>query len=245
MSLGRRVLDSNGWTALSVGEDWEYSVSLLLGGEGIHFNGNARVLARESTGLAQASTQRLRWASGRHAVAGSGGWTLFTRGVRERRLVLCDAALNLAAPTYSVQATLALLCMVATYLLPHDAMGPLLSAWSVALTESLAAYFLVGVVLTESPGRALAGLVLVPVFLPWRMAIELLGLLGYGRRHWGGSNAPRGCRPMTTLASHDLSTSGSFGAPIAHQAGCVPAAGVEGPVDARWDPHCSRSPSTS
>ena len=31
----------------------------------------------------------------------------------------------------------------------------------------------------------LAGLALVPVFLPWRLVIELLGMLGYGRRSWG------------------------------------------------------------
>ena len=29
------------------------------------------------------------------------------------------------------------------------------------------------------------GLALIPVFLPWRLAIELLGMLGYGRKSWG------------------------------------------------------------
>ena len=41
----------------------------------------------------------------------------------------------------------------------------------------LAAYFALGVALTESPMRALKGVVLIPAFLPWRMAIEILGLL--------------------------------------------------------------------
>ena len=48
----------------------------------------------------------------------------------------------------------------------------------------LAGYFLLGVALTEAPLRALAGIALIPAFLPWRIAIEILGLLGYGRKQW-------------------------------------------------------------
>jgi cellulose synthase/poly-beta-1,6-N-acetylglucosamine synthase-like glycosyltransferase len=184
MCFSRRILERHGWSAFSVGEDWEFSASLLLGGERIHFNRRARVLARESQDFKQASSQRLRWASGRHAVAATGGRKLFKTGLRQRRLVLCDAALNLVAPTYSAQAALALLCLVTSWFLSGEAGWRFLSAWAATLTGSLAAYFLLGVALTEAPLRALVGIILIPAFLPWRMAIEILGLLGYGRRQW-------------------------------------------------------------
>jgi hypothetical protein len=58
-------------------------------------------------------------------------------------------------------------------------------AWALILFVAVASYFVLGVFSTESPAKALGGLLLVPLFLPWRLAIELLGILGYGRRHWG------------------------------------------------------------
>ena len=57
--------------------------------------------------------------------------------------------------------------------------------WAAAIFAAIASYFVLGILSTEAPGKALAGLVLVPVFLPWRLTIELLGMLGYGRRDWG------------------------------------------------------------
>ena len=51
--------------------------------------------------------------------------------------------------------------------------------WAMSVIAMLAAYFALGVALTESPMRALKGVVLIPAFLPWRMAIEILGLLGF------------------------------------------------------------------
>jgi cellulose synthase/poly-beta-1,6-N-acetylglucosamine synthase-like glycosyltransferase len=184
MCFSRQLLERHGWTALSVGEDWEFSATLLLNGDHVHFNRAARVMASESRGFKQASSQRLRWASGRHAVAGTGAVALFKAGVRRCRLDLCDAALTIIAPTYSVQATLAFLCLATSWLLAADPAWRVWFVWATGVTTLLAGYFLLGVALTESPAKALAGIVLIPVFLPWRMTIEILGLLGYGRKQW-------------------------------------------------------------
>jgi len=184
MCFSRELLDRNGWTAFSVGEDWEFSVAVLLGGGRIHFNRDARVCAAESRGFRQASTQRLRWASGRHAVAAASTMRLVMAGLRQRRLELWDAALTMVAPTYSAQATLALIALVlGSYLLNDPAWRGLFPA-TAAVTALLAGYFAFGIALTERPMRALAGIFLIPLFLPWRVAIELLGMLGYGRTRW-------------------------------------------------------------
>jgi cellulose synthase/poly-beta-1,6-N-acetylglucosamine synthase-like glycosyltransferase len=183
MCFSRRIIDTYGWTALSVGEDWECSVALLLNGEKIHFNNAARVMARESSRFAQAAPQRLRWASGRHGVALASAVKLFTAGTRQRRPELCDAAFTIVAPPYSVQATLAFLCLVASWFLSTGAWTFLLP-WAVLVTALLAAYFAVGLAATEAPLRALLGIIVIPAFLPWRTAIEILGLIGYGRRRW-------------------------------------------------------------
>jgi cellulose synthase/poly-beta-1,6-N-acetylglucosamine synthase-like glycosyltransferase len=184
MCFSRQVLERYGWTAFSVGEDWEFSASLLLAGEKIYFNDSARVFATESRGFLPASTQRLRWASGRHAVAARYASKLVLTGLRLRRLYLLDAALTLVAPPYSTQATLAILAFIGLWAISGGLVTPFLVTWAGLLLASLCSYFLLGAMLTQAPSKTLAGLMLIPVFLPWRAAIEILGLLGYGRRRW-------------------------------------------------------------
>jgi cellulose synthase/poly-beta-1,6-N-acetylglucosamine synthase-like glycosyltransferase len=187
MCLMRAVVERHGWSALSVGEDWEFSVSLLLAGERIYFNPDAMIYARESSGVRQASRQRLRWASGRYAVTGAGAWRLVRKGVERRSGVLLDAAATLLCPNYSSQASAAVMaCVVAWYVRADDVWTALFPI-SVALLGSMAAFFVLGVLKTESPFRTLAGIPFILVFLPWRLGIEILGLFGFGRKHWGRS----------------------------------------------------------
>ena len=184
MCFSRQVVERHGWTAFSVGEDWEFSVSLLLSGERIFFNAMARVFARESENFKQASTQRLRWASGRYAVATNGAKKLFIKGICLRRPYLLDAAITLIAPNYSTQATLAILGLFGAWFLSADPVWHFVLAWAVVVTGMFGAYFLLGVWFTEAPLRTLMGMTLIPVFLPWRIAIEALGLFGFGRKRW-------------------------------------------------------------
>lgn len=184
MCFSRQVVERYGWTAFSVGEDWEYSISLLLAGERIHFNSMARVLARESRGFKEASPQRLRWASGRYAVTSSSAWVVLRSGLRLKRPYLLDAALTLVAPNYSAQATLAIFGVVTAWFLSGDPVWYFLFVWSLLLLGSLTSFFLLGAVFTEKPLKTLGGIALIPVFLPWRLAIEVLGFLGYGRDRW-------------------------------------------------------------
>ncbi len=184
MCFSREILEAYGWTAFTVGEDWEFSASLLLAGDRIYFNDSARVFATESRGLKTASTQRLRWASGRHAVAGTYAWKLVLTGLRLKRLYLLDAALTLVAPTYSTQATLAILALIGLWPMSGGPATSFLVIWAGSVLGSLCSYFLLGAVFTQAPSKTFTGLILIPLFLPWRLAIEILGLLGYGRRRW-------------------------------------------------------------
>ena len=184
MCFSRRIIERLGWNAFSVGEDWEFSVALLLAGERIHFNRYARVRAAESHGFRQASRQRLRWASGRHGVAAASTHTLIAAGLRQRRLELWDAALTMFAPTYSSQGALVILSVALAAFLRDDAAWSLLLPFALAVAALLCAYFATGLVLTDAPMRALGGILLIPAFLPWRVSIELLGAMGYGRSRW-------------------------------------------------------------
>lgn len=184
MCFSKRIVDQYGWKAFSVGEDWEFSAALVLAGEKISFNPAARVFQLESTGLRQASRQRLRWAGGRHAVVGESVSKLVKKGLKDCSLYSLDAALTLVAPNYSSQASLGLIALIGAWFLLGDVMWAWLMPWSLGVLASLGAYFLLGVAYTESPLKALIGVVLIPIFLPWRLVIEIFGLLGFGRKVW-------------------------------------------------------------
>jgi cellulose synthase/poly-beta-1,6-N-acetylglucosamine synthase-like glycosyltransferase len=191
MCLGADVLSQREWTAFSVGEDWELSVELLLHGEYIYFNPAAKTFAKESHNLQQASHQRLRWASGRYAVMGGKAWALVRQGVRSGSFSLIDSAVTLVAPNYSTQASLALVSLAGGWLALGYPGWEYCFYWAVTLLAAIAGYFMLGVLSTDAPAKALAGLLLIPFFLPWRLAIEILGLLGYGRGHWGRMSRAR------------------------------------------------------
>lgn len=198
MCLAASVLERFGWSAFSVGEDWEFSVELLLGGEQIYFNPMAKTFAQESQSLNQASRQRLRWASGRYAVMGKKVFALVREGIRLRSLAIIDSAITLVAPNYSSQAALTIFCVLGAWLNLEDAtMWSFTLGWASGLLLAIVCYFGVGIVSTEAPAKALAGLILVPLFLPWRITIELLGVLGYGRRNWGRMS-------RTDMSSHEI-----------------------------------------
>lgn len=185
MCMHRTIVERFGWDAFSVGEDWEFSVSLLLAGEKIHFNSDAIIYARESSGVRQASQQRLRWATGRYAVARNGAWRLVKKSVEKRSFALLDAATTLLCPNYSTQASLALICTAVSWYLWSHGFWMALFPVSLALVFSLVAFFVLGVFKTGSPLRTLAGIPFIVIFLPWRLGVEILGMLGYGRKNWG------------------------------------------------------------
>ncbi|MBX3237300.1 MAG: glycosyltransferase family 2 protein [Nitrospiraceae bacterium] len=185
MCLSRQIVDQHGWSAFSVAEDWEFSVSLLLNNVRIHFNPWARVFATESKGLKQASRQRLRWATGRYAVMTHGAKRLLLRGISERRPDFVDGAITLAAPNYSSQASLTVFSAVCSLLVSQVEGWGFLMPWSLVVLASLGGYFLLGAFQTESPLKTLAGIPYIAVFLPWRLGIEILGMLGFGRKGWG------------------------------------------------------------
>lgn len=185
MCLSRSVVDQHGWSAFSVAEDWEFSVSLQLQDVVIHFNPFARVFARESKGLKQASRQRLRWATGKYAVMTNGARRLFLEGVHKGKINLIDAAITLASPNYSSQASMTVLTIVCCLFIASESAWSFLLPWSLGVLASLVAYFLLGVMYTQSPLKTLAGVPYIAIFLPWRLSIEILGVLGFGRKSWG------------------------------------------------------------
>jgi len=193
MAFRSSVIRRYGWSSRSVGEDLEQSLSLIRAGERIHYIGHAQVFAEEAVHLAQGYGQRRRWAAGRLGLA-RGAWDAIRLGLRDRRLILIDAGVELLMPTYSMSLNLTLLALLLGVL-----SGPGSNVLAISLgallgqcLEGMAALWVM-----RPSWRFVLSLGFAPLFLIWKLAIDLMTLVGRRPRRWVRT-ARSGPRPEST-----------------------------------------------
>jgi cellulose synthase/poly-beta-1,6-N-acetylglucosamine synthase-like glycosyltransferase len=184
MCFDAAVLRSRAWDALSAGEDWEYYAQLVVDGGYVGYSRGARVYHQESTGLRQASTQRLRWSSSRFAVLRRYGPSLLMRGLRMRDVRCMDAALPLVFPNPSLGINLTLCGLAAGAVVAMTGGSVTFWIWFGALALVQLAMLLVAVLYTEDPLASAASIVVAPLFLAWKMGIDVLSFFGVGGGEW-------------------------------------------------------------
>jgi cellulose synthase/poly-beta-1,6-N-acetylglucosamine synthase-like glycosyltransferase len=183
MCFSSEILLKYGWDAFTVGEDWEYYAKLILAGETIAFANKARVYHQESSSLKQATSQRMRWSSGRFAVAGNYGLLLFWKGLKEQNIKKMDASLPLLLPNPSLGMNITLIGLSLSLLLPAGS-SPGFVQWFLVLALLQLLFFIVAIQYTSDKWKNFLSLFIAPVFLLWKMAIDVLSLLGMGRKKW-------------------------------------------------------------
>lgn len=180
-----QLLQQRGWEAFSSGEDWEYYAGLINDHIKIGFAVNARVYHQESMSLNQATSQRLRWSSGRFHVAKTLGLPLFFKGLRNRDWFTLDASLPLIFPNYSLHFNLTIITLFVCLFLPDTWLKSFFMAVGVAIVSVQALLFFVGICLAGSVWKVLKSLVHVPIFLVWKMVIDILTFTGiYKDNKW-------------------------------------------------------------
>ncbi len=175
------LLQKKGWTAFTVGEDWEYYAQLIGDGVKISFSKDAKVFHQESRSLNQATSQRLRWSSGRFKIFRTLGPKLFFKGLRNRDWFTLDASLPLIFPNYSLQINLTILSLILCLLLPTSASKALLIALSLGLICGQVMLFIAGIYLAGAHLKVLGALFCAPLFLVWKAVIDFLSLTGIYR----------------------------------------------------------------
>jgi cellulose synthase/poly-beta-1,6-N-acetylglucosamine synthase-like glycosyltransferase len=183
MCFSSGILRKFGWDAFTVGEDCEYYAALVSNGETVGFCWDAKVLHQESSSLKQATTQRMRWSSGRFAVAWRFGFRLLRQGLLERNVVKLDAGVAFILPNPSLGMNLTLLCLaVALATLPVN--GGVLAVWFFLLAMAQLGIFVLGVFYTRNRVSKFLAIFIAPAFLAWKLGIDALSVLGVGRKRW-------------------------------------------------------------
>jgi cellulose synthase/poly-beta-1,6-N-acetylglucosamine synthase-like glycosyltransferase len=168
------LLQQKGWTAFSAGEDWEYYAQLVMDGIKIGFATKARVFHQESRSINQATSQRLRWSSGRFNIAKTLGVRLFMKGIRERNWQIFDGSLPLIFPNYSLQINLTLVSLGLALLLPSSSLKVVFLAVTLVLLAGQFLLFLAGAFIAGSQWKTFCATIYIPVFLVWKSVIDFL-----------------------------------------------------------------------
>ena len=184
MCFSTRVIQTFGWNAFSVGEDWEYYSRLILSGEYVGYSRAARVYHQESMGLQQASSQRLRWSGSRFQMLRLYGTKLLERGIQKRSLRSVDAALPLVFPNPSLAINLTMVGVAAGTGLGFVTGHWSLCAWFSLLVIIQLLMFCIGVMYTTNKTNSALSLFMAPAFLVWKFGIDLLSLAGAGTKQW-------------------------------------------------------------
>lgn len=184
MCFVRDVITKYGWDAFTVGEDWEYYAKVVLKGERVAFVRKARVYHRESVNIRQATSQRLRWSSGRFAVATTHGIRLLTNGLIGGSIKKMDAAMPLLLPNPSLGISLTVMMFfVSIIAAPPDHLAFYAGLYGLLAIVQFV-FFLVGIAYVNNKKMKLLAILFAPVFIFWKTGLDMLSVAGLGRRSW-------------------------------------------------------------
>jgi 1,2-diacylglycerol 3-beta-glucosyltransferase len=184
MCFDTRVIKLQEWNAFSVGEDWEYYAKLALKGIFVGYCRLARQYHEESTNLEQASSQRIRWSGGRFQVLRQFGPGMLARALRTRSIKAFDACLPLAFPNPSLAMNLTGIGLLAAGLYWLATGNPIITIWFATLVLLQLLIFIIAIGHTRNPMANAASLLLAPVFLVWKLAIDVVSFFGVGTKEW-------------------------------------------------------------
>lgn len=179
MLFAREVARQHPWP-VSLTEDIEYHMALILAGERVSFAPDAVVWAEMPGTLAAAQTQNARWERGRLEMVRRYVPTLLGAALRRRSVLLFDAAVEQLIPPLSVL-VLASVAVLAAALVLQSVSGMLLA---VLLILGQAIYILNGLVLARVPRRVYQALLYAPLFIAWKLWLYARVLLGRDRDGW-------------------------------------------------------------
>ncbi|MFC1884330.1 glycosyltransferase family 2 protein [Thermodesulfobacteriota bacterium] len=182
MCFTKEILNKYGWDAFSIGEDWEYYTTLVLNGERVAFAKYAKVFHQESRSLKQATSQRIRWSSGRFSVLRSYGIKILFKGIKSLNLKLIDASFPLVLPNPSFGINLSVLGLVLSLAVFWYERG--FAVWFSVMIMIQLIIFLTAAMYTERKVKSILSVFLAPIFLIWKMAIDVLSIFGSKKREW-------------------------------------------------------------
>jgi cellulose synthase/poly-beta-1,6-N-acetylglucosamine synthase-like glycosyltransferase len=179
MVFARDIAMQHPWP-VSLTEDIEYHMALIMAGERVMFAPDAVVWAEMPGTLAASHTQNVRWERGRMEMIRRYVPELLAAALRRRSFLLFDAAIEQLIPPFSIQAMSGVAVLLGALFL-GSLPGVLLAAFILA---GQAVYVLNGLMLAGVPRKVYQALLYAPLFIVWKLWLYVRVLLGFDRGGW-------------------------------------------------------------
>lgn len=180
MCLSRALLIRHPWQAFSIGEDYQYYLTLVEHGERVRYVPEAVVRSQTPTTFAQMRTQDIRWESptGNPTI-----WRIALRlllaGLRYHDLARIEAVAELLTPPLSLLVCWCLLTLVVSLVL----WSPLSLLLSLVLVGGLVCYIGSAFSLLRPPPGVYMSLLHAPAFMIWKLWVYFV--LRRGKKYAG------------------------------------------------------------
>lgn len=188
MCLSRTLLMRYPWQAFTVGEDYQYYLTLVLHGERVHYVPEAVVRTHMPPTFAQMRTQDIRWESwGQEHSKAHIALKLLQAGLKSRSFVPIEALVELLTPPFSFLIGYCTLTLLASLLV--RARNALLLG--LLLLAGLSGYVGTGLYLSRPPRMLYKALFYAPGFMIWKVWVYLV--LSRSKKHtreWTRTSRP-------------------------------------------------------
>lgn len=185
MCFAREIIERYGWDALTLTENWEYYVKLLLRGHYATYSDDAYIYSQTAKSLKQGKIQRKRWLKGRFQVILMYLPALLSDFYKKRRLVTLDCCLELLLPSISMLFNYSVILFVSAGILTLVSRFSITWAyWGMILMSMLFLYFCIGIASCRSPLKTLMALLKAPIFLGWKLVIFLASMCTLRKNRW-------------------------------------------------------------
>jgi cellulose synthase/poly-beta-1,6-N-acetylglucosamine synthase-like glycosyltransferase len=182
LCIGTGVLAQYGWSAFSLSETWEVYASMTAVGVRCVGASDAHLGAQEARSLSQSASQRKRWTAGRLTVlARYGPAILASRQIGLRQKLDSLAELTALGPAAHLGAASAFAVLAVVSGVPFAAVI------AAALLASLArpiTYTVIALARDPAPGRAVAAFAFLPLYVIWRLGIQVSSFARLGHKPW-------------------------------------------------------------
>jgi len=184
MAFHRDIIHKYGWTAFSVGEDWEQTCIYAHAGIPVVFVERAKIYAEEAATFRQGYSQRIRWAGGKYQTSWRYGGNLLIQGIRQRNILEIDIGLTILAPNYSLLANLTVLLIISSLFLPYSVGKVWYQMAALIALGAQILYFCLGLFLMKPTRQTFVSILLAPVFLLWKLFIDVSIILKAKNMKW-------------------------------------------------------------
>lgn len=198
MCIGTTILGERGWSAFSLSETWEVYASMTAAGIPCVGASDAHLAAQEARSLRQSASQRKRWTAGRLSVLANYGPAILKSpriGLREK--LDCLAELTALGPAAHLGVALALVAVAIVAHVPFGA--PIAIALLASLVRPIT-YASIALARDPSPGQAAAAFAFLPLYVVWRLGIQVGALARLGNKPWVRTDRHRPDMPSPETA---------------------------------------------